>query len=57
MNVRRDMFTLNDANLSCIVDVLEIALNRAERRNALGKQLLSEVGQHLVEEWILFSSI
>lgn len=57
MNVRRDLFTLNDANLSCIVDVLEIALNRAERRNALGKQLLSEVGQHLVEEWILFSSI
>jgi hypothetical protein len=32
-------------NSFLIIDVVEIALNRAERRNALGKELLTQVNK------------
>jgi len=36
------IFCLN-SNHFFVIDVVEIALNRVERRNALGKQLLAQV--------------
>ncbi len=46
MNVNKKIFDLIKIySLFLIIDIVEIALNRAERRNALGKQLLAQVNK------------
>lgn len=49
MSVGRQQAWSFSKGLSLSIDVIEVALNRAERRNALGKELLAQVDRRLVE--------
>jgi hypothetical protein len=45
--------------LSFVIDIIEIALNRVDRRNALGRQLLSQVDRlrRRIFYWIFMSLV